>query len=112
MSSEEASETVCLVDIAYCSYDAKPVASVFGKLRVGGLKEDLDAVERTDYCLCLHCCQHETSLDSYRTAHSTSSQPSCDAAAQDVVQALFVDWCLAVTMAMDIGSCYRIVCVK
>ena len=62
MSTEKTSETVCLVDIADCSYNAQPVAGIFGKLRVGGLEEDLDAVKRTDYCLCLGCCQHETLL--------------------------------------------------
>ena len=53
MSTEEPSETVCLIDIADCSYNAQPVAGVFSELRVGRLEEDFDPVKRTDYCLCL-----------------------------------------------------------
>ena len=109
MSTEKASKTVCLIDIADCSYNAQPVAGVFSELRIGRLEEDLDAVERTDYCLCLGCCQRETLLSVCRIAHSTSSQPSCDAGAQDVVQALLVNGCLIVPMAMNVWCCYRIV---
>jgi hypothetical protein len=49
MSAEETPCAVFAVDVGHGGYDAGPGAGVFLELRVGGLKEDFDAVEGGDY---------------------------------------------------------------
>ena len=41
------------IDVADGGEDAKPAAGIFGEVGIGGLEEDLDAVERADYRFCL-----------------------------------------------------------
>lgn len=53
MPSEETAHAGLSVDVAHGGHDAEPGAGVLCELRVGGLEEDFDAVERTDNCFCL-----------------------------------------------------------
>ena len=48
MPTEEPAQAVLAVDVAHGGHDAKPGAGVLGELGVGGLEEDLDAVEGAD----------------------------------------------------------------
>lgn len=48
VSAEEPAEAVLAIDVTHGSHDAKPGTGVFGELRVGGLEEDLHAVEGPD----------------------------------------------------------------
>ena len=50
MPAEEAADAVLTVDVAHGGHNTEPGTSVFGELRVGGLEEDLDAVQGTDHC--------------------------------------------------------------
>lgn len=51
MAAKETTQTVLAVDVPHGGHDAEPCSRVFGKLRVGCLEEDFDAVERADYGL-------------------------------------------------------------
>ncbi len=48
MPTEEPAHAVLAVDVAHGGHDTEPRAGVFGKLGVGGLEEDFDAVEGAD----------------------------------------------------------------
>ena len=51
MAAEETTKAVLAVDVPHGRHDAEPCSGVFGKLRVGCLEEDFDAVQRADYGL-------------------------------------------------------------
>lgn len=50
VASEETADAVLTVDVSHGCYHTEPGTGVFGELRIGGLEEDLDTVEGTDYC--------------------------------------------------------------
>ena len=51
MPAKEAAYAVLAVDVAHSRHHAKPRASVFGELRIGGLEQDFDPVKRSNYSL-------------------------------------------------------------
>lgn len=77
VAAEETTHTGLPVDVAHGGHDAEPGAGVFCELRVGGLEEDLNAVEGAD--------------DGFRRA---PCHASCKARSEDIIQAFLV-LCLA-----------------
>ena len=52
---EQAADAVLGVDVAQGMVETRPLAGVFQESGIAGLEENLDAVERADYCFPLRC---------------------------------------------------------
>jgi hypothetical protein len=91
VAAEQSTESVFAVDVAHRPDDTEPVACVLCKLGIGGLEEDLDAVERTDDCFGLHERSVGDGGDGHELTYRTSCESSCEASAEDVVETPLVE---------------------